>query len=313
MSPYDDDADVDTRRALDDRAVEALLTGHPVEGHEDLQALLTTVRTASAPTAPVPSAALAALLTDGMPVPASAPPVTPRPRRRRVAVPAALALAITGSFGLFAGAAAANQLPARVQTAVADVVESVTPLQVPRPAARVPDSTRRTPGRQDESTPAGPRSERPGARPDATQGPGPRTGQDSREEGEQGRSGDVRQDDRGAEQRSDGTSRDSESERSGRPDSPKATPAPARDKDGESDGSRRDRSASPSADRSGRRRRRRRLRRPLSRPAQTTAYCSSSAASDGPTRADSSVPASRCSSVRTSPSECTRDTSEPSA
>ncbi len=267
MSPFGDDEGVDPRRALDDRAVEALLTGHPVEGHEDLQELLGAFRAATPAQAPTPSPALTALLSDGLPAPAVGPataggPATApgRTRRRLIAVPAALALAVTGSVGLFAGAAAANQLPARVQTAVADVVESVTSLQVPRPAARPQDPKRTTPAREDAS-PSESSSRRPSPRPEDAQRPGQGTGQDPRQAGEQGRSEPARNDDgtdgtdgRGADQRPEGTpGKDSSQGR--RDNRPTPTPSPDQAKsasgedtsDHDASGQDADREHSPSA------------------------------------------------------------------
>ncbi len=143
MSPSDDDAGVTPRRApLDDRTADALLSGHPVVGEELLGAFVAQMQTFEPASPPQPSAQLAAMLEVG--IPAGAAPSAPPARRRRFAsavswgLPLQTALGGLALTGLVLGAASTNSLPAPVQTAVADVVEAVTPLTIPRPPAARP-------------------------------------------------------------------------------------------------------------------------------------------------------------------------------
>ena len=137
MSPFDDDVcDMDRRRhtaALGDDVAEALLAGRAVPAEADLQQFLTLLRATAAAPPPVPSTALAAVLAAGFePLPGTAvAPSSAGWRRWRPVVAFAATVAITGATG----AAAANALPSPVQTAIADAVEALTPLDVPRPAA----------------------------------------------------------------------------------------------------------------------------------------------------------------------------------
>lgn len=155
MSPFDDDgSDMDRRRhtaALGDEVAEALLAGRTVPAEADLQQLLTLLRATAAAPPPVPSAALAAMLAVGF----EPPPVTTvapsfaRWRRWGPRVALAATVAITGATG----ATAANALPSPLQTAVADAVEALTRLDVPRPAADpdVDPSDRRPPSEAGET------------------------------------------------------------------------------------------------------------------------------------------------------------------
>ena len=145
MSPSNDDAGV-TRRELDDRTAEALLAGRPVADEPALAALVAQMRALTPTEAPGPSAALADLLTHGLPE-AAVGVLAARTGVRRRAVswvvarravswsrPLQVGLgAAVVTVALAGGAAAANSLPPVVQTAVADLVEAVTPLTVPRP------------------------------------------------------------------------------------------------------------------------------------------------------------------------------------
>jgi hypothetical protein len=136
-----DDSHVNRRRRLDDRAAEALLSGRAVDDEAGLSAFVAGAQAMVAATAPAPSPELAHLLEHGVAAGAVAPAaVLPRRRVSLSAVPhgrvglalgSALVVAIAGVLG----AAAANTLPARAQTAVADVVGWVTPLHLPRPGS----------------------------------------------------------------------------------------------------------------------------------------------------------------------------------
>ena len=166
MSPFDDDvSDMDRRRhtaALGDDVAEALLAGRAMPAEADLQQLLTLLRASAAAPPPVPSAALAAVLAAGfepLPVTTVAPP-SARWRRWGPRVAFAATVAITGATG----ATAANALPSPVQTAVADAVEALTPLDVPRPAADpdVDPSERRPPSQADTTGTSSEEQDTPG-------------------------------------------------------------------------------------------------------------------------------------------------------
>lgn len=123
--------------SLDDRTVEALLSGREVDHEPLLSAFARQLLLSRDVEVVVPSAALAAILLDGLPAaqlhPAPAAPAGGTLRRRfrpAVALPALL----SGAAAVVLLAASQNALPAPAQTAVADVVEAVTPLHVPRPA-----------------------------------------------------------------------------------------------------------------------------------------------------------------------------------
>lgn len=148
MSLSDDDAGV-TRRKLDDRTAEALLAGRPVADEPALSALMTQMRGLTPAQAPAPNAALADLLSHGFEPQVSAIAArAARPGRavswafpRRAvswSLPLQLGLGAAVIAVALAGGAASNSLPPIVQTAVADVVEAVTPLTVPRPLPAPP-------------------------------------------------------------------------------------------------------------------------------------------------------------------------------
>jgi hypothetical protein len=129
MSSYDDDRDDMTpppADELDDLRVEALLRGTTVSDEPRLAAVLAQARSVGAGPAPLPSPALAALLSGGAVAPVSTS-ADPRWRRRLATV----GLVSFGSSAALVGAAAANVLPAAAQTVVARVVNQVTPLTLP--------------------------------------------------------------------------------------------------------------------------------------------------------------------------------------
>jgi hypothetical protein len=174
LSPRSDDRGVTHRRKLDDRTADALLSGRDVDGETELSSLIAEMRAPTA--APVPNAALSALLASGF-----TPGVAPLPVkrvRRTWALPLQVALGTSACLALVLGAAAAGDLPDSAQTAVADVVEAVTPLHVPRPdshpvPAVVPSPTRSakpSPTPSDDSHQGS--SPRPSASPDGNRGRG---------------------------------------------------------------------------------------------------------------------------------------------
>lgn len=123
-----------TRRigSLSDSDVDALLAGRPLPVHPALEDALALLRAAACAPAPPPSAALAAVLAAGfVPRPTAAAVLPPSLRWRRRAAYVVL-VAVTGLTAT-AGAAAADVLPDPVQSVVADAVEALTPLYVPRP------------------------------------------------------------------------------------------------------------------------------------------------------------------------------------
>ncbi|MCW2601518.1 MAG: hypothetical protein JWM02_3347, partial [Frankiales bacterium] len=139
MRPFDDDSNVTRRRDLDDRTADALLAGRDVEDEPELGELIGQLRSLADLPVPTPSSALAAMLEDGLDATTLALPVAPHSfavswRQRTWALPLQLSLAGASCLALILGAAAANELPAPAQTAVANAVEAVTPLHVPRPA-----------------------------------------------------------------------------------------------------------------------------------------------------------------------------------
>lgn len=215
MSLSGDDAGV-TRRKLEDRTAEALLAGRPVADEPALSALITQMRALTPAQAPAPSAALADLLTHGFEPQVSA--IAARPRRavswafpRRAvswSLPLQLGLGAAVIAVALAGGAASNSLPPIVQTAVADVVEAVTPLTVPRPLPATPT---------EPAEPAGdpaPTSTSPGADRDADDGraedesPDPRDSDDRRDGTGTGSDGDNSDND-GRESSSDREDTDS--------------------------------------------------------------------------------------------------------
>jgi hypothetical protein len=151
MTRSGDDQNMRRRRTLDDRSAEALLSGRAVDGEPELTAFIAAL-SAQAVAAP-PSVALATLLADGfVPDAATAPlavPHSPRVGVRRWALQASLGAAACVALGI---GAAANDLPAPVQRTVADVVEALTPLTVPRPAQEPTPAT--TPTLSPTSVPA---------------------------------------------------------------------------------------------------------------------------------------------------------------
>jgi hypothetical protein len=182
MSPFDDDSDVTPRRDLDDRTVELLLSGREVAGESELGSLIGQVRSLADTPAPAPSSALAAILEDGLDAATLTLPVRTAPsavswRRRSWALPLQLSLAATGCLALILGAAAANELPSPAQTAVANAVEAVTPLHVPRPASHPAPAVAPTPTRTAE--PASHRNGHdPSPRATHSEGTSGRTGND---------------------------------------------------------------------------------------------------------------------------------------
>lgn len=175
------------RRSVDDRSADALLSGRPVPGEPELSALVAAMR-AQAVAAP-PSDALAALLAGGfVPDPSAAAvlPLRPSTGVRRWALQVSLTAAALVALSL---GAASNDLPAPVQTTVADVVEAITPLTVPRPAERPAPAV--TPSQRPTTAP--PRAVQPSddSRPDvaATRAPSARTddGGHGRDGGDSGR------------------------------------------------------------------------------------------------------------------------------
>jgi hypothetical protein len=140
VSPAGDDSDVTPLRDLDDRTVELLLSGRDVDGESELVGLIAQMHSLADVPAPIPSSALAAMLEDGLGattiLPVGTAPAAVSWRRRLWALPLQLSLAVAACLALIVGAAAANELPGPAQTAVANAVEAVTPLHVPRPEAR---------------------------------------------------------------------------------------------------------------------------------------------------------------------------------
>lgn len=136
MGPLSDDGSEMTSRrssdALSEADADALLSGRATTGHDELREIIGLMRTASAVPAPPPTAALAAVLKDGFgPLPVESTPSASRWRRWNVRITAATTAAMLVTLG----AATANALPAPIQTAVADVVGAVTPLELPRSSA----------------------------------------------------------------------------------------------------------------------------------------------------------------------------------
>jgi hypothetical protein len=117
-------------RRLDDRTADAILSGRAVDGEDALSGFVAAARASLPATPPAPSDALAAMLEHGT-TPAAATAVQPAARptaRRRLQA----AVAIGGALGLVVGAGAANALPGPVQNGVSDVVNWVSPLDMPR-------------------------------------------------------------------------------------------------------------------------------------------------------------------------------------
>ncbi len=127
-------------RDLDDRVVETLLSGHTPAARPELAALAELLQEARATTpeaGPNPSERLAAIFDKGV-VPVVVPlrtgPVVTAPHRAPTGAAWRVALMGTAAIAAVLIAAEANTLPAPAQTAVANVVEALTPLTLPRPA-----------------------------------------------------------------------------------------------------------------------------------------------------------------------------------
>lgn len=128
------------KRRMSEREMDALLRGPLADVVAEITALGAEV--------PPPSPALYALLQEGVePDPAMVPtlPRVPRSRARLVPVPLA-ALVIAGTVG----AASANALPAPAQRVVSDTVATLTPIHLPRPAAKPRPTPVVTPTEQPE-------------------------------------------------------------------------------------------------------------------------------------------------------------------
>lgn len=184
MSRFGDDGfEMPRRRPIDDRAVEALLTGEPAgDDLAGLAAFVDDVREAAAGPNPVPTPVLAQVLTRGfstdkrdLPATAasnangSAQQTAGLPKWRRalmktsqfvaglslaakVALGAGVAVAATASAGV------AGVLPGPVQHAVADAVGTVTPFELPGGSGDSPTADGPTPG-----TPGSPATDGPSA------------------------------------------------------------------------------------------------------------------------------------------------------
>jgi hypothetical protein len=137
VTPSSDDPHVTTGDDLDERAADGLLAGRPVPDEPALTAFVEELRSLASEPAPLPSAALAAVLEGGLAGDALAPPIAtpvtraPWWRPRGWALPLQLGLAGAACVGLVLVAAATDRLPAPAQTAVAEVVETFTPLHLP--------------------------------------------------------------------------------------------------------------------------------------------------------------------------------------
>lgn len=137
MNPAGDDGSNMDLQELDDRKVEALLAGRDVPGEQGLAAALRLIRSTVALEAPAPSAALVAVLQDGLALPG---PAGLPSRARRGAQAGGVAAAVMAALALTVGAAAADVLPAPLQTKVADIVGRLTPIDLPRRAGDAPPS-----------------------------------------------------------------------------------------------------------------------------------------------------------------------------
>jgi len=209
-----------SRRKLDDRSADALLSGRAVAGEPELSAFVAQVQALQAAT-PTPSPELAAMLEHGIApeVLDRTPVLLPAPARRAVSwryALVSLAAVLTGVLG----AGAANALPAPAQRAVADVVGWITPLHLPHPG---PDKG--TPAVVPTLTP----SAEPTDRPSQTSRPAPDVSRSPEQgDGHDGGGTDVRESpssgDGGTDSRS-GT--DSSGTDSSGTDSSSASPTPA--------------------------------------------------------------------------------------
>jgi hypothetical protein len=129
----EDGMDVHGDTVLDDRSLEALITGRPVSGCDDLAAVLALLAAAGQGRPPAPNASLAAMLDDGFtPVPAQAPATAAGPARRRRTWALRVSVGLAAFTTSTLTAATANALPGPLQNAVADAVTAWTPFEVPR-------------------------------------------------------------------------------------------------------------------------------------------------------------------------------------
>ncbi|MFN2539326.1 MAG: hypothetical protein ABR549_14425 [Mycobacteriales bacterium] len=169
MTTHSDDEDM--TQPLDERAIDALLSGRQVEGEELLSAVVAELLALTA--APVPSPALAAVLRDGLTPDATSVPGLPRMRRGRRLLPlplaAGTALAVCGVFG----AASANALPAPAQRIVSDTVSSLIPVHLPKPASHPTPTPSESPSQRPAPravVPTRPERAEPSRRPERSPG-----------------------------------------------------------------------------------------------------------------------------------------------
>lgn len=140
MSGRDDYSDDMRQSPLDDASTEALLRGEPSAADPQLagvSAFLGEMRAYATRPAPAPSTALAALLRDGYgpaPVPVGTGkrvgPAMAGWRRRLTVSTLGLSVGLTG----IVGAGAAGLLPGPAERVIAGLVETLTPLQLPKSA-----------------------------------------------------------------------------------------------------------------------------------------------------------------------------------
>ncbi|GAC1445309.1 MAG: hypothetical protein NVSMB55_25690 [Mycobacteriales bacterium] len=123
------------RHADEDRAAEALFTGHGQAAPSPLLAFVGDLRDLGRGASPAPSPALARLLHDGLVVSAPTAPAPPlRAGRRRGLRGALLAVIAVGSVTAAATAAtAADALPSGAQRVTASFLNAVTPFHFPTP------------------------------------------------------------------------------------------------------------------------------------------------------------------------------------
>jgi hypothetical protein len=145
----DDDRGVNLRSRLDDRAADALLSGRTVDGEQALSSFVAELLASVPDVAPPPSVRLATMLETGLPASALSARATTSVLARSARVSRfwtslslgrIVAVGAAGVLAAVSGGAATNTLPAPAQTAVANVVEAVTPIHVPRPADRTADA-----------------------------------------------------------------------------------------------------------------------------------------------------------------------------
>ncbi|GAC1442715.1 MAG: hypothetical protein NVS3B26_01110 [Mycobacteriales bacterium] len=125
--------------ADEDRAAEALLTGHGQAAPAALRAAIRDVHDLGRGAAPAPSIALAQLLEDGFVVSALGAPSPRRRAMRRRGVRGAV-LAVVAAGSITAAATAANALPGRAQQVTASILNAVMPFHFP--GSRHPDPAR---------------------------------------------------------------------------------------------------------------------------------------------------------------------------